>query len=232
VPAPRPQLVVTDLPASGQVEMVGSVLYDVLYPSLDPTISPGEAEASGDLFTLGYSVVVAHVRVVLGAEPAVSGTTGYQDDATWAAAVDHAALPGRAFLRTLRARPDHRAASAAADAGAPFKVPGVDPRDCEDPDECGAAEPIRGTRYARVLVAHVTGDISHLAHRLYDRDAKRFVDGEWATWLTNAWVAPDHAAFLGHGAIVRFDRGPLAVTPAADGGQGGGWLGGGEFFGL
>ena len=72
------------------------------------------------------------------------------------------------------------------------------------------------------MVANFAGDVRHITYRLYDIQAKTFLTAEWATWLDEAIVAPDHAAFVVGGVVVRFDGGPVAATPRDQGGIGGG----------
>jgi hypothetical protein len=222
----RIETVVTGLPSPNRAEMVGPVSFGVTYP--DPNEPMGAAAMNPD-FALGSCCATASVTLFVMKDPSVSGGTGYQSAPEWQEQLGHAAIPGRAFLITLASRADHRIPSA--DLPPATNVAAVDPKNCEDPDECGKAEPIVGARYLRVVVAHATGDVGHRTWRVYDADVKRFVDAEWGTWLQNAWAAPDGSAFIANGVVVRFDTGPLAATPANETARGGGWLGGGVFYG-
>lgn len=226
--------VATGLPPGDDVAMVGPVIYGVVYPTLaaGAAMSAGEAWAGGEELATGApgDLASAHVTLAVTAEPSLSGSSGYAADEAWEAEVAAAAIPGRAFVAGLRARPDRRPAAPAVPADT--WLDGVDPSGCDDARDCGRAEPIAGTRFWRVMTGNVAGDVRHLTWRLYDTEARAFVAAEWATWFQDAVVAPDHSAFIADGVVVRFDTGPLAATPADDGGGGGGWLGGGTFYGF
>lgn len=222
--------VATHVPSGNRVAMVGAPMYDVIYPSQEPGLSGGEAWFSGAHFSTGDSFDMAHARVelIIAPVPSLSGSSGYMQDQDWEAEFKGAAVADQAFLATVLARPDHQTPDLARPAET--KVAGVDPGNCEEPGDCGKAEPIAGTHYWRVLVGTATGDIHHVAYQLYDAGAKKLLAPEWATWLDRAWVAPDRSAFVVGGVIVRFDTGPIVATPADQGGLGGGWLGGGTFY--
>ena len=222
--------VATHVPSGNRVAMVGAPMYDVVYPSQEPGISEGEAWFSGAHFSTGspFNMARARVRLEIGPAPSLSGASGYMQEEDWEAEFKSAVVTDRAFLATVLARTDHQTPEPARPAET--KLAGVDLANCEEPDDCGKAEPIAGTHYWRVLVGTASGDIFHVAYQLYDADGKQLLTPEWATWLDGAWVAPDRSAFLVSGVIVRFDSGPIAATPTDDGGLGGGWLGGGTFY--
>jgi len=142
----------------------------------------------------------------------VVGELGFLDEAEefaeWVSAVQRVALPGEAFLKKISERPSRRSDVKARPA--PRRVE-VDTQDCEDPDECGEAEVVVGTRWWRVIVAGAYGDGCHRDRTLYVIDDRRFAEGQHA-YLNQAWVAPDGSAFVGSGRVIRFDGGPLAAT--------------------
>lgn len=222
--------IATHVPSGDRVAMVGAPMYDVVYPSQEPGISEGEAWFSGAHFSTGspFNMARARVQLEIGPAPALSGASGYVQDEDWEAEFKSAVVVDRGFLATVLARADHQPPEPARPAET--KAAGVDPANCEEPDDCGDAEPIAGTHYWRVLVGTATGDIRHIAYQLYDADTRQLLTPEWATWLDGAWVAPDRSAFVVGGVIVRFDGGPIAATPTDGGGLGGGWLGGGTFY--
>ncbi|MCE9578558.1 MAG: hypothetical protein K8W52_35860 [Deltaproteobacteria bacterium] len=223
--------IATGVPDGRNMEMVGPVVYGVVYPDASSMAeSPGMAWDLGDKFTTSSSSNMNATSLLLGivATPELSGSSGYLRDEDWPTQIAAAKLPGREFVIGLLARKDHRAPWVARPGET--RVEGIDPANCEDPEDCGRAEPIAGTHYWRVMTANVMGDVRHISWHLYDTDAKKLVDGEWATWFTDAYVAPDHSAFLASGVVVGFDRGPLAATPATRAGLGGGWLGGDAIY--
>ncbi len=227
--APHVETVVTGMPSPSEVEMVGPAYFGVAYPT------PGEplgmfAEAPD--FAIGTCCAHATIALFVSPMPSVSASPGYQQNDEWSAKMAAAALPGRAFLVALAARPDHRKPTKTAPPAKPDKLAGVDPANCMEADLCGASEAIAGTHFTRVIVAQAMGDVGHITHQLYDTTAKKLVDAEWGTWMQNAWVAPDGSGFIHDGVLVRFDRGPIAATPVAEASLGGGWLGGGEFYGF
>ncbi len=227
---PPIETIVTGLPDGNGVSMVGPVIYGVEYVSQDPDEPRGEALMSGEAYATGAQLDMSrtHLTLLLEATPSVDGATGYEQNQDWVAAVGKAAIPGRAFLADVLARKSHKPKHAARPPDA--RVDGVDPSKCEDPKECGTAEVVVGTKYWRVLTASYSGDVHHVEYRLYDSEAKRFLTDEWATWLDDAIVSPDHASFLVGGMIVRFDGGPITATPRDQGGSGGGWIGGGDMY--
>ena len=220
--------VVTGMPSPGEVEMVGPAYFGVSYPV--PGDPLGAAAMMRD-FEIGGCCANATVTLFVMAKPQVSGATGYQQNDEWSARFEHAAIPGAAFVTALASRPDHRKPDKAPSIP-DTKLPGVDPANCQDADLCGSAEAIVGTRFTRVIVMQAMGDVGHITHRLYDTAANHFVDPEWGTWMQNAFVALDGSAFIHDGLLVRFDRGPLPATPAAEASLGGGWLGGSRFYGF
>ena len=224
--APAPIAVASNVPAPEHQEMVGPALYGVAYPSDDPTVSAGEAMMTGEHYSTGESLAQTHVDLVIGAQPAVEGAAGYPGDAAWDRSFTQVHVDAAAFLAKVRAR--HHAASH--DAATETRVDGVDPAACENEGECGAALTIPGTHFVRVVVGTSTGDIHHIEYALYDTDAKALVAAGWTSWLHDAWLAPDHTAFVWEGIVVRFDGGPVAETPVDGGAAGGGWLGGGLVY--
>jgi hypothetical protein len=225
--------VVTGLPDGDRVAMVGPPRYEVLYPSSEPGISEGEAWFSATRFATGVSwdMNLASVQLGVSAEPAIAADSGYVRDEAWDAEAGKATIGDRAFLAALLARPDR---TPAAEPRPPeTRVDGIDPANSEEPADCGKAEPIAGTHFWRVMTTNVMGDVRHITWQLYDVDAHRLLEPEWATWLQGGWIAPDHRAFVAGGVIVRLDGsapGPVAATPVDDGGLGGGWLGGGTLY--
>jgi len=223
--------IAAEVPDGRNMEMVGPVVYGVVYPDASAMAeSPGMAWDMGDKFTTSSAsnMNASSLLLEITGTPALSGSSGYLQDEDWPKQVAAAKLPGRGFVTGLLARKDHRAPWAARPGET--RVEGIDPANCEDPEDCGRAEPIAGTHYWRVMTSNVMGDVRHIGWQLYDARAQKLVDAEWATWFTNAYVAPDHRAFLASGVLVDFDRGPLAATPANRAGLGGGWLGGDAIY--
>lgn len=134
---------------------------------------------------------------------------------------------GSAFLTDLLARPDHRAPEPERPAS---RVEGVDTSKCDEPSRCGEAQAIPGTRYLRVMTANYAGDITHINWQLYDLERKQFLTESWASMFDNAFLAPDHTAFVTGGVLVGFEGGPVKATPSDRAGAGGGWIGGGAIY--
>jgi hypothetical protein len=79
-----------------------------------------------------------------------------------------AALAARGASRPIgvQALPDDKAPAVA-----------VDRAPCEeDPDSCGEAQPLRGTRFLIVTVGNSRGDFYHVERQLYDPQTKQFLD--------------------------------------------------------
>jgi hypothetical protein len=255
--AKRNDLLAIDLEApGGEHPAVRTVVTDL--PGAEVTIDypppksnqPGDDLPPGFGFMGGFSAdpwpASAHVIVEITAEPSLAfdGSTvyGMQDsNAELEKALAQAKIMDRAFLVELARRPSHDHPVELADAG---KVP-VDPAACgEAGEDCGKAEAIPGTPYVRVAVGGVCGDSGcGRMYRLYDPRAKQFLGPEeavkntrelWGSAFVNAWLAPDRAAFVASGRLIRFDRG--IIFDPSDGDEyfptGGGWVGGGVYVGF
>lgn len=222
--------VVTGLPDGNRVSMVGPTRYEILYPERGPDESEGEAWMTAPTFSTSSPWDMNRASIGLGIEPtpSVAGSSGYLQDSEWEAEVPKAQIADRAFLATLLARPSREVAG---DPQPPeTHLDGVDPANCEEAADCGRAQPIVGTRFWRVMTTNLMGDVRHIGWQLYDTDAKRLLDDEWAGWLQSVWVAPDHSAFIVAGIVVRFEGGPVAATRPDDAAIGGGWLRGGTYY--
>ena len=139
--------------------------------------------------------------------------------------LSHATLEHRELLTAFARRGGRRTTHSPAPDSAKHRVDGVDSKRCErDPKACGQAEAIPGTQLWRVTVAYTCGDGCYAEQRIYDPATQQFIAGAWTDELQDAWVAPDGSAFVRRGVVIRFDSGPLLVTPAG-GIEGGGWLG-------
>ena len=219
--------VVTNLPQP--FEMVGPAYYGIAYPQ--PGDPEGMSAESPDVAT-GSCCANAQVTLMISDHPKISASGGYGDNPDWVASTQAATIANAAFLVGLAHRAPHAQPKAPETTPATIVVPGVDPQNCEDPGECGRGQRLGATHLFRVLTGHVTGDISHLAYRLYDERTRAFVDAPWAEWMQNIRVAPDGSAFIASGAIVRFEGGPLPATPEDGEGRalGGGWLVGPDAF--
>ena len=213
-------------------------------PPEEGDIPPGAFGWSG-----GYSAdpwpASAHVIVEVAAAPSlvIAGSTVYgmeDSNKQLEADVAHAKIVDPAFLAELAKRPSHEQKGELADAG---KI-AVDATACGEigEDECGKAESIPGTPYLRVVEGGACGDSGcGKMYRLYDPRTKTLLGPEeaavknmrqmWGSALVNAWIAPDRAAFVASGRLVRFDRG--IVFDASDLDEyfptGGGWIGGGLY---
>jgi hypothetical protein len=227
---PHVEVIVTGLPDPHNMQMVGPIVYGLLYPDPHPDPSGPPHGAMGPDFSTGGAWNMTRTKLTLdvGPTPSLYGSTGYVSNDEWVDAVKKAAIPGRAFVASLPARPSH----APPEPKRPerTRVDSVDPKNCEDPEQCGEAEPIAGTKYLRVMTANFAGDVRHITYKLYDGETKQFVAGEWSEWLDEAIVAPDHTAFVVGGHVVSFARGIVAATPKHDGAIGGGWIGGGDAY--
>lgn len=223
--------IATGLPAGHNMEMVGPIIYGVNYiAKTTGDERPGLAWESGEKFASASANNMNAASLFLGidATPSLVGSAGYVDDESWATQVAAANLPGRAFVIGLLTRTSHRPASVARPSET--HIDGIDPANCDEPQDCGRAEVIVGTPYLRVMVANLMGDIRHISWQLYNGASHQLLSPDWATWFSDAYVAPDHSAFIANGRIVRFDRGPLAGTPADTAGSGGGWIGGDAIY--
>jgi len=203
-----------------------------------PAFSIAHGGPTGDIpvaladLSFGHPIT-PHVIIEVSEHPGLSVEGGilelWEQTDQLAGPVAAAAIPGRDLLVALaaRARP-----LALPPTPPEQRVDSVDTGDCEDPEVCGTAQPLANTRLWRVAVAHGCGDGCYVEWKLYDPQAARFLDGDWAGWLSDAWLAPDGSGFVHDNVVVRFDSGPLAATPPGDEtGQGGGWLGAAVYYG-
>lgn len=219
--------VVTKIPQP--FEMVGPASFGIAYPSGD---DPEGMSVQFPDFATGSCCASSLITLLISDHPKLAAGAGYGADDDWVARTDASTIANPGFLVALAHRPAHARPEAAQAEPATIQVAGVDPKNCEDPKECGRGDRLGATHYFRVLVGHVVGDIGHFAYRLYDERTRAFVDAPWGAWMQNIRVAPDGSAFIAQGAVVRFDRGPLPATPA-DGehrADGGGWLAGPDRF--
>jgi hypothetical protein len=214
--------VATGLPASSGA---GAPLVAIGYqPSKgEPELPFGDLQYGGRL--------QPRVVISLGAEPKLTVAGGILDmwsqTEEFAAEVNKATLLERAWLARIYERGrDGSFTMHPASSSGELRVPGIDPKPCDaDPNRCGFAEAVPGTKLWRVSISFTCGDGCYTDWRLYDPAAKAFVQLHAETPVSDAWVARDGSAFVMSGNIWRFDRGPVADKPHEEG-EGGGWLGG------
>ena len=225
--APEPERIVTQLP-QGEALAVG---YVGVAPETDDIVRSVVSEYDG------LCEVWLHVT-----QPATKFVDGFYDHifervekhrrAVAKATIEVGAAPR---LQELAVRGRGRRLLVRAPAPAPqAKISAVAANGCEQPDLCGMAEAIPGTRLQRVLIKHGCGDACHVWWQLYDPDTREFIDfrtqrrsakpiaiGQDSS-LGEAYISRNGQGFVIDGDVFRTAGGQVF-----DGaGFGGGWLDG------